>query len=121
MDPIPGFQALVPLPPGQGWDRFSAHSSQLRRDVVLEVFSKAMLDTPEVSRRLAERAATVDHPALSTPLQVSSLPDGGFCMAFEPVAGTTLSEHLARGGPMIPDDAVVLFSELSTALSALHQ
>ncbi len=118
---IPGFHSLTPLRPGPAGQRFAAFSEQLQRQVVLEVLPAAVLADPAAARRDAEHASTFVHPTVATPLLVASLPDGGFCMAFEPLEGATLAEVLAQRGPMIADDALLLFGELSGGLMQLHQ
>lgn len=93
--------------------------------VALKVLRPALSGHAELRSaflREAERTAAAEHPGVVRVLGrgQSGLPAPQAWIAFEQVAGRTLSAHVREHGPLTPRDALILAAALVEALDAAH-
>jgi eukaryotic-like serine/threonine-protein kinase len=96
---------------------------QLGRHVAIKVLSPPYdRDQAFVERfrREAHAAARLNHPSIVAVYDTGS-DDGTHYIVTELVEGETLAELVARGGPLPPQRAVDISTEITRALAAAHQ
>jgi serine/threonine-protein kinase len=96
---------------------------QLGRHVAIKVLSPPYdRDQAFVERfrREAHAAARLNHPSIVAVYDTGS-DDGTHYIVTELVDGETLAELLARGGPLPPQRAVDISTEITRALAAAHE
>ncbi len=96
---------------------------QLRKLVAIKVLHKAMTLVPEVVARFereAVAAARVEHPNIAKAMDFGRLDDGSYYLALEYVEGQSLRELIAAEGPLAPDRAVRIATQVVGALVAAH-
>jgi serine/threonine protein kinase len=93
------------------------------RTVALKVLRGELAADDAFRRRLAREAraaAAVSHPNLAPVLEAGEA-DGRLYLAVRYVAGRSLAERLAAGGPLGADELVRLAAEVGAGLDALHR
>jgi serine/threonine protein kinase len=93
------------------------------RRVALKVLHPHLIGTERMRAQFlaeAQRLQTIAHPAVVKVLAVGELPDARPYLAMERLEGETLASVLARG-PLALTEALALFSELCSAVGALHE
>ena len=100
---------------------YLAEDVRLGRRVALKSLPAAVAMHPELRERLrreARAAATISHPSVAVVYALEELGDHLF-IASEYVSGETLRDTIARG-PLPPDRAHAVATEMASALAAAH-
>jgi Tol biopolymer transport system component len=104
---------------------YRAHDARLGRDVAIKILPADMSNDPGCRVRFEREArllAALNHPHIATIFGVedAAVPSGSTCaIVMELVDGPTLSERLAKG-PLPPQEALVIASQIVDALDAAH-
>ena len=101
---------------------YRARDSKLNREVAIKVLLPAVAGDAERLARFAREAqvlASLNHPGIA---HIHGLEDGsaGPFLVMELVDGPTLAERIAQG-PIPPDEAVAIASQITEALEAAHE
>jgi serine/threonine-protein kinase len=91
----------------------------LRITEPLDTASSPDADTVAAFFDALHDAVAVDHPGLAT-IHDAGETAGRLYVATDPVAGTTLDEHIRRYGPLPADDAVALLWPIAEGLDGAH-
>jgi predicted Ser/Thr protein kinase len=100
---------------------YLAEDTRLGRLVALKSLPSALAMQPELRQRLrreARAAATISHPSVAVVYALEEMGDHLF-IASEYVRGETLRDEIARG-PVAPDRARSIASDIAAALAAAH-
>jgi serine/threonine-protein kinase len=101
---------------------YRAHDRLLDRRVALKVLHSTYLEDEEAVarfRREAQAVAQLSHPNVVTVIDRGE-EDGHQFIVFEYVDGVTLKEHLARRGPLPPQEAATIAIDVGEALAYAH-
>jgi len=113
-----------PLGSGGMAEVFLARDGVLDRDVALKVLRSQYAGDEEFYerfRREATSAAGLSHPNIVQVYDRGETPDGTCYIAMEYVSGGTLKERLDERGPMEPQRALAVASQVAEALWAAHE
>jgi len=120
------FEVLDTVAHGEGEILVRARDLLLGREVVLRRPAPDLARIWKTDRtvidaalRSARAMARVQHPGVDRLLEVIATEDGPI-LVLEPVPGETLSQRVARDGPLPPDDVLRLGRALADALGAIH-
>jgi tetratricopeptide (TPR) repeat protein/tRNA A-37 threonylcarbamoyl transferase component Bud32 len=108
-------------------DVYEAEDVELRSRVALKTIqSESIADSRALERfkREIQYAKRVTHPNVCRIYDLGSHRDGAaetFFLTMELIEGRTLAERLRERGPMAPEEALPLISQMASALSAAHQ
>ncbi len=100
---------------------YRAEDTRLGRQVALKSLPSTLAMQPDLRQRLrreARAAATISHPSVAVVYALEEMGDHLF-IASEYVRGETLREEIARG-PIAPDRARAIATEIAGALAAAH-
>jgi len=100
---------------------YRGHDEQLGRPVAIKVMHRGPGHDRRFLRRFraeARRAASISHPNLVAVYDVGT--DGGPYIVMELVEGGDLATAISRDGPMDPDRAAAIASQVAAALHAAH-
>ncbi|HEX8557258.1 MAG TPA: serine/threonine-protein kinase [Pyrinomonadaceae bacterium] len=95
----------------------------LERPVAIKILKQEFAAYPEVAERFMREARTMarlKHPRAAIIFDAGHLADGRPFIVMEYVEGSTLAETLAREGPLAPERAVRVASEICEVLSEAH-
>jgi serine/threonine protein kinase len=127
MDPAPINQSLgdflIRGVLGQGGSGIVYDATWGPRRVALKVLHAGYVGTGKERQQFlaeAQRLQQITHPSVVKVLAFGQLPDGRPYLAMERLEGETLAQVLANG-PVSVGEALHLFGELCTAVSALHE
>lgn len=107
---------------GGSADVWRAVDERLARTVALKVLHPHLVREPQFRERLAREARTVaglDHPSIVRVHDVVIDADTA-AIALEFVAGESLADRMARGGPLEPREAALIAIALADGLAAAH-
>jgi serine/threonine-protein kinase len=102
---------------------YRAEHVHMRKFVALKVLHREMTLLPEVVKRFereAVAAASITHPNVAAALDSGRLDDGAFYLVLEYVEGQSLSQLLAREGPLTPERALRIMRQIADALAMAH-
>jgi serine/threonine-protein kinase len=101
---------------------YRAHDELLERDVALKILHATYREDGEAVerfRREARAVARLSHPNVVTVIDRGE--EGGHqFIVFEYVDGATLKDHLAKRGPLPPDEALAIAIDVGDALAYAH-
>jgi formylglycine-generating enzyme required for sulfatase activity/tRNA A-37 threonylcarbamoyl transferase component Bud32 len=104
---------------------YKARHPELDRVVAIKILHPFMTDDPgfvERFRREARAAAVLRHPNIIQVHDFDVTEDGLYYMVQEYVEGVPLDHYLrARGGPLPPAEASLLFSQVASAVQLAHE
>ena len=116
------YQLLSVLGRGGMGDVFRAHDTVLERDVALKVLPEPLaIDVSVVTRFLAEAkaAARLSNPHTVAVYDVGD--DGGvYYLAMELAAGGSVQQQLDNRGPLEPEEATRICTQVCRGLAAAH-
>lgn len=101
---------------------YQAHEAGLGRQVALKVIAPRLLEDDWARMqfvREARLAASLEHPNVM-PIYAAGEHDGIAFLAMRLVGGSDLHALVAHGGPVVPERAVAIASQLAAALDAAH-
>lgn len=101
---------------------FRATQLDLDRQVALKVFDAGYLTRAgavERFRREAVAAGRLEHPRI-VPVYDAGEVEGRAYIAMRLVAGDTLADRIARGGPLPPGEALAVLEDIAEALDFAH-
>jgi len=101
---------------------YLAEDTRLKRKVALKVLSPELAEDETFRRRFvdeSERLASVDHPNIIPVYEAGQDGDHLF-IAMRLVETTDLKQLVDRGGPLAPERAVALVTQVAGALDAAH-
>jgi formylglycine-generating enzyme required for sulfatase activity/tRNA A-37 threonylcarbamoyl transferase component Bud32 len=102
---------------------FLVRDLSLKRDLAVKVLSPELITSKTVLdrfRREAETIAQLSHPNI-VPLHFIGQRDDLLYLAMPCIAGGSISDRLAREGPLPVDDVARIVSEVSSALGHAHK
>ncbi len=103
---------------------YRAHDGFLGRDVALKILREQYSEDEqfvERFRREAQSAASLSHPNIVQIYDRGRSEDGRYYIVMEHVPGGTLKEHLQSRGPLEPDSAAEVISQIARALRVAHR
>ncbi|MCA8942684.1 MAG: caspase family protein, partial [Planctomycetes bacterium] len=122
--PIPTrYRPLETIQSVRGRSLLRAHDSLLEREVFLQVpAATEKLEPDELQRGLREARALggSQHPGLVRLLDAHET-EFGPILIYEPFRGETLAERVGRDGPLAPEVAKHVVSQIADALLAVHR
>jgi eukaryotic-like serine/threonine-protein kinase len=101
---------------------YRAHDQLLERDVALKILHSSYREDEEAVerfRREAQAVARLSHPNVVTVIDRGE-EDGHQFIVFEYVDGATLKDHLAKRGPLPPEEALPIAVDVGEALAYAH-
>jgi hypothetical protein len=101
---------------------YRARQLSLDRVVALKVIAPALTEDPAIRRRFLREsrvAASLDHPHV-IPVYYTGEEDGVAYIAMRYVAGDDVRTLVRRQGPLAPDRAVRIVTQVAAALDAAH-
>jgi serine/threonine-protein kinase len=101
---------------------YLARDERLDRHVALKVIAPRLADDPEFQQRFeseARSAAAIDDPH-AVPVFSAGSEGGRLFIAMRFIDGTDLRAVLAESGPLEPDEAVAILTDVASALDAAH-
>jgi serine/threonine protein kinase len=107
---------------GMGTVYRAAHLG-LERPVAVKIIKPEFASDPDVADRFMREARTMAklrHPHAAMIFDAGNLPDGRHFIIMEFVEGHTLSEILEREGPLSPERAVRIASDICDVLTEAH-
>src|ERR671918_2531314 len=113
-----------PLGSGGMAEVFLAHDEILERDVALKILKEQYADNGgfvERFRREARSAASLNHPHIIVVYDWGRSANGTYCMAMEYASGGTLKDRIRKDGPLPPQKAVEVASQIAQALGFAHE
>ncbi|MEM1414674.1 MAG: serine/threonine-protein kinase [Myxococcota bacterium] len=102
---------------------FVVEHVHLRHRLALKTLLPELTDHDEALARFQREAlvlAALDHPSLGRAVDFGPLPGGGHFLVMPLVSGPTLTDHLARTGPLPWQEVAALGVQLADALAAVH-
>ena len=102
---------------------YVAEQSAPRRKVALKLLRHELSSDEDFRRRFeheSETAASTEHPNI-VPIYSAGEADGTLYIAMRYVEGTDLRDLIATEGPLPPDRAVAIVSQVAGALDAAHR
>jgi len=120
---IEGFELLEVIGRGGMGTVYRARQKSPGRVVALKVIHSHLAHDPQFRARFESEmrvAVELDHPNL-VPLIDASESNGNLYMALQLVRGRDLKEIIKEDGPMDPDEAVRIITQLSSALEYVHE
>jgi serine/threonine protein kinase len=120
---IEGFELLEVIGRGGMGTVYRARQKSPSRFVALKVIHSHLAHDPQFRARFESEmrvAVELDHPNL-VPLIDANESNGNLYMAFQLVRGRDLKEILKQGGPMSPDEAIRVITQISSALEYVHE
>lgn len=103
---------------------FLAEQVALARPVVIKSVRTDMADVPDLVERFRREAvlvAGIRHPNVVTYHDFGQDAEGDLLLVMELLEGESLTEHLARHGPMPADRAAGLLRQAAAGLAAAHR
>ena len=97
---------------------YRAHDLKLKREVALKVLPEVFTRDPNRVarfRREAQLLAQLNHPNIAAIYNFEELPNARF-LVMELVLGETLSERIARSGPLAVEEALTIGKQIAAAL-----
>lgn len=119
---IEGFELLEVIGQGGMGTVYRARQATPSRLVALKVIHSHLAHDSQFRSRFGSEmkvAVALDHPNL-VPLIDANESNGNLYMAFQLVRGKDLKELIKDEGPVSPDEAVRIISQLSSALEYVH-
>jgi eukaryotic-like serine/threonine-protein kinase len=113
-----------PLGSGGMAEVFLAHDEILERDIALKILKEQYDDNEgfvERFRREARSAASLNHPHIIVVYDWGRSANGTYCMAMEYASGGTLKDRIRKDGPLPPQKAVEVASQIAQALGFAHE
>ncbi len=101
---------------------YRATQLDLDRPVALKVFGEGYLErggSMERFRREAIAAGRLEHPRI-VPVYDAGDIDGQAFMSMRLIPGDSLAERIARTGPLPPDEAIAVLSDMAEAIDFAH-
>src|SRR5215208_3027894 len=101
---------------------YRARQLSLDRTVALKVIAPALMQDPAMRRRFlreSRAAASIDHPHV-IPVYYTGEEDGIAFIAMRFVAGDDVRTLVRREGPLAPERAVRIVSQVASAPDAAH-
>ena len=120
-DRLGSFEVLGVLGRGGMGEVYRARDAKLGRDVAIKVLPRALAADPQRLARFDRESrilASINHPHIAAIHSVEQFEDLRL-LVLELVEGPTLDDRL-RGGPLPPDEALIVARELAGALEAAH-
>src|SRR3954469_2175642 len=102
---------------------YLADDLQLKRKVALKLLAPELAEDERFRERFlreSQLAASIDHPNV-VPIYDTGEVDGLLYIAMRHVAGTDLKAQLRLEGPLEPNRALALVSQIGNALDAAHE
>ena len=102
---------------------YKAEQIPLGRAIALKILEPSKVEDGTFARRFfleASAAARLAHPNTIVVHDYGRSDDGVFYIAMEYLEGETLQDHLGRGGPMAPPDAVHVALQVASSLRDAH-
>ena len=102
---------------------YLAEQDSPRRKVALKILTPQLANDPsfrERFRRESEAAASIEHPSV-VPIYGAGESDGQLYLAMRYVEGTDLGTLIAREGPLAPERAARICTQIAEALAAAHR
>src|SRR5215207_1349116 len=118
------YSLCEPLGSGGMAEVFLAHDEILERDVALKILKEQYADNGgfvERFRREARSAASLYHPHIIVVYDWGRSANGTYCMAMEYASGGTLKDRIRKDGPLPPQMAVEVASQIAQALEFAHE
>ena len=118
------YQIVRSLGGGGMAEVYLAHDELLDRDVAVKVLRSQYASDKEFVerfRREAKSAASLTHPNIVSIHDRGETEDGTYYILMEYVPGGTLKEHVLRKGPLAPDTAIDVATQVAEALKAAHE
>ena len=103
---------------------YRAHDEFLGRDVALKILREQYSENErfvERFRREAQSAASLSHPNIVQIYDRGCSESDRYYMVMEHVPGGTLKEHLQSRGPLAPDLAAGVITQIARALGVAHR
>ena len=103
---------------------YRARQLSTRREVALKVIRESAMSKPNIVKRFTrEMRATsaIDHPNSVQVYDFGQTEDGALFLAMELLNGRTLSQIIKAGGPLEPDRAARVATQIALALGAAHR
>jgi serine/threonine-protein kinase len=100
---------------------YRACEERLQRAVAVKVLPPALATDADYVRRFrqeAQRVAALRHPHIVPVYHYGE--DAGLLYLVMPLFGESLRDRLDRDGPIAPEEAIRLTSEVASALEAAH-
>ena len=122
-DVVAGYEVGEPVGRGGMGEVFRAIDVRLDRPVALKLLVEQLSGDEGFRERLLREsrlAASLDHPNV-VPIYEAGEADGRLFIAMRYVAGTDLKSLLRREGPLEPERAVAIASQVAEALDAAHR
>jgi serine/threonine protein kinase len=119
---VPGYRLAEPLGAGATGVVYAANRLSDGRSVAVKVVHPELVDPQyrDRLRREARLAAAIDHPGVVRVHAVGGDGDQAW-LAMDLLSGPDLQRLLDDGGPLSPDRAVALLSEVAAAVDAMHR
>jgi eukaryotic-like serine/threonine-protein kinase len=121
-DQIDRFEVTERLGAGGMGEVYRARDRQLGRDVALKILPPSMALDPGLLARFERESrvlAAIDHPNIGAIHSIEHV-NGLHVLVLQLVEGLTLDERLTQG-PVPPDEALDIASQLARALEAAHE
>ncbi|MDX8052039.1 serine/threonine-protein kinase [Lentzea sp. BCCO 10_0798] len=121
---IPGLTDLRPLGAGGFATVYTAHQSQLGRDVAVKIDNRVLVDERDRRRFLREAQAAAKlsgHPHVVGVHDANITGHGTPYIVMELCTGGSLADQLDQQGPLHPEQVRDLGIKLADALAAAHQ
>jgi serine/threonine protein kinase len=121
-DVLGDFRIIQQLGKGGMGVVFLAEDERLERKVALKVIAPELARDGDFRKRFtaeARSAAAIDHPNAVT-VYSSGTVDGELYMAMRFINGTDLRTYLRENGPLDPEAAVAVLTEVAAALDTAH-
>jgi serine/threonine protein kinase len=113
-----------PLGSGGMADVYLAHDEVLNRDVALKILSRRCASDNGLVERFrseARSAASLSHPNIVSIYDRGETEDGTYYIVMEYVPGGTLKECILRKGPLSPNMAAAVATQVAEALEEAHR
>lgn len=117
-----GFRIESVLGQGGMGTVYLAEQSSPRRRIVLKLLRPELSEDDAFRRRFvheSEAAASTEHPNI-VPIYAAGEADGALYIAMRYVEGDDLRDMIAVDGPLPPDRAIEVVSQVASALDAAH-
>lgn len=102
---------------------YRAQQLSTKRIVALKVIRESAMSKPNIVKRFTREmraTAAIDHPNTVEVYDFGQTEDGSLFLAMELLEGKTLSEIIKADGPMQPDRAARVATQIALALGAAH-
>src|SRR4029453_2409281 len=119
---IAGYRIVSLLGQGGMGTVYVAEQTSPRREGVLKLLRHALSEDDAFRRRFiheSEAAASTEHPSI-VPIYSAGEADGVLFIAMRYVEGEDFRGLIARDGPLPPERAIEIVSQVASALDAAH-